>query len=158
MPASGITSAKAHALQDGSESEDFPLPRHGNSWPSWIRWQDRHRRCLREALTRRPVRQFFFGMETILYGHSVTLGVHGLPLTPPYSGIEAGRPANSAVGQSGGRRLRRHFAPAIGGQSVDNEDADEDVRERPHGVEGHPPDRTDRHDRTGEDPDPSAEL
>jgi len=68
-----------------------------------------------------------------------------LPVSP--SGINKGSP-----------RLRRHFTPAIGGQSVDNENAHEDVGERPHRVEGHPPDGADRHDRPGEDPDPPAEL
>ncbi len=55
-------------------------------------------------------------------------------------------------------RLPRHFAPTIGRQSVDDEDTDEDVGQRPLGVEGHPPDRADRHHRPGEDPDPTAEL
>jgi len=55
--------------------------------------------------------------------------------------------------------LRRPLlASAVGGEGVDDEDADGDVCEGPDWIEGHPPDRADGEDTTRDDADPSADL
>src|SRR5580704_16444325 len=56
------------------------------------------------------------------------------------------------------QELGRLLASPVGGQTVDDQDADEYVRQRPDGIEGHPPDGADRQHRSSKDSDPTAEL
>ena len=54
--------------------------------------------------------------------------------------------------------LHDHFTISVDGESVDDEDADRDVRQRPDRVVRHPPDGADGHHGPGEYPEPSTEL
>src|SRR5580704_10053533 len=56
------------------------------------------------------------------------------------------------------QELGRLLASPVGGQTVDDQDAHEYVRQRPNGIEEHPPNGTDRQHSSGKDSDPTAEL